>query len=1053
MVLESGSSEVTWETSDDESLPSQCNLFFVGCDPPAVAVDNKFDTGGPMWAEKPSASENENGMKIAMLLVETFGEVGKEAVSFCNSCAEPVERCNLIHYYTLTKASIKRHKAGIEAVIAGVKKFTKNKVKNNIIDALQREISQPYGVSVVLGKVSRAESGSFKELDTLRCVDEVAKLNPSNIQWVPGDQFQSSETPFWCDTERWKRIRTERLLDNLDVPSDENPTTDSPENVLNFSDDDESLLSWEEALSQSSSKCQFSVSEIQLICLSAAMSSVRITTGLFGFEFPSTGLNVIKKAARDHKIRFFVEWDLTELDESNSTYTGPGPRFEPRTPRWCLTAVRSHQESALNATFPRFENGNSRLRSGVVALPCGAGKTLVGVMTSASLGVPSLVLCTSGVAVEQWVAQYGKWADLHTIEGRVARYTGRVKDKITPSTQIVITTYNMLIARRRSAEATKAVATVLEKQWGIVILDEVHVLPAESCSNVIKGLSSRSFIGLTATLVREDNKIDSLNELIGPRLHEAEWGDLVNVGVLARVKCIEVRCTLSNEFAAEYLRYPSGKLKDFIACLNPSKLQATAAIVNYHEMRGDKTLVFSDSLFVLNQLQSILRKPSVSGATPLKERLQLLSDFQSGRRLNTLIISRVGDCAIDLPAASIIIQVSSHFGSRRQEAQRLGRILRPKGSLVKPVPFVQTSSSERSSSKPPNALFYSVISQDTAEVEYSRRRQLFLEEQGYSYQQVSYNADPPILRTAKERVDLLAKTLTHWQTSQIKDASERKNVEAELQLECLIERSPSPDRPVAERRITNMSMFSCPDPNALIYGEWTLANDINDEQNSPKPAAKNSKKPAAKGKQPAKKASASTSPVPSPSSEDETKPKTRRKPAAKSTKAKKPPRKSSTSTSPLPNVSSDDEVKPGVRRKPAAKSAAKKTPKKPSVSKKPQTSTSTSPQPNIPSADTQPEELQKPAAKSTAVKQSSRRSFPVAQLIDSEVPTAATPNTLTLSPVKGLSSDERRSVFDKFRHNPIRSNNKDTKNKQPPGDDSLPDKRKKPDDDNNNESK
>eukprot|EP01064_Diplonema_japonicum_P020757 TRINITY_DN30339_c0_g1_i1.p1 TRINITY_DN30339_c0_g1~~TRINITY_DN30339_c0_g1_i1.p1 ORF type:complete len:818 (+),score=155.65 TRINITY_DN30339_c0_g1_i1:90-2543(+) len=790
---------------------------------------------GPIWVSEPTPGTNQNGTKLAMLLVEAFGAGGAEAIKFCAQCADPIDRCTRFHMYTITKTSLLRYEPGIEHAIQQLVQFTNNQLSEFIKKALLKELVQPCGISVVMGNRCYAESGSLQELRILCEAPDLQTKILSAIEWWPKDT-RTSATPYWMDLERWEVSKQQKVqvAQHTTTPEKKKNSEELEEkeameekglqeNILALSDDG-SAFSWEgdsDIVSETmgvAADALVTISEVEALALACCVVAIRAGGGIFRFYLKNDAVNDVRNAARARDLRCWMEWDLSELDDPEEAYQGPSPRFTPRTPRWTLTAVRLHQEAALNSAFPTFTSG-PKLKSGVVALPCGAGKTMVGVLVAAAIRAPSLVLCTSGIAVEQWVAQFGRWASLHSVDGRVARFTGKVKDKVDEKTQIVVTTYNMLLPRKRAGTASSmAVKSLTTKHWGAVVLDEVHVLPAESCSNCVRSLRARAFIGLTATLVREDNKIDTLDHLIGPRLHEAEWGDLVKMGVLAKVKCIEVRCMLTSEFAAEYVRAKKAGLREFLGCLNPRKLQATQRIIEHHEARGDKTLVFSDSLFVLRQLQQLLRRPAVSGSTPLKERLQLLSDFQSGRRINTIIISRIGDCAIDLPAASVIIQVSSHFGSRRQEAQRLGRILRPKGSLIYPVSFVK----QDAYAEVPNALFYSIVSQDTSEVLYSHRRQAFLEEQGYAYQQVFYtDDDPKLLENKIDRVDLLAKALSSWQLTKGRDeVQEKRSVLTELQEECDIERSPSPERVLERKAVPLSSLSMLGGANSLVYGEW-----------------------------------------------------------------------------------------------------------------------------------------------------------------------------------------------------------------------------------------
>ena len=212
-------------------------------------------------------------------------------------------------------------------------------------------------------------------------------------------------------------------------------------------------------------------------------------------------------------------------------------------------------------------------------------------------------------------------------------------------------------------------------------MDEVHVVPANTFLTCTIKTKSRCKLGLTATLVREDDKIGDLNFLIGPKLYEANWLDLQAKGFIATVSCAEVWCPMTAEFFAEYLRQPVAVGRQLYA-MNPSKFRACEYLVRFHEARGDKVIVFSDNVFALKKYAIKLKRPYIYGPTPQHERMMLLEKFKSTSEWNTLFISKVGDTSIDLPEANVIIQVASHFGARRQEAQRLGRILRPKARFA-----------------------------------------------------------------------------------------------------------------------------------------------------------------------------------------------------------------------------------------------------------------------------------------------------------------------------------------------------------------------------------
>ncbi|KAL2517158.1 DNA repair helicase XPB1 [Abeliophyllum distichum] len=256
-------------------------------------------------------------------------------------------------------------------------------------------------------------------------------------------------------------------------------------------------------------------------------------------------------------------------------------------------------------------------------------------------------------------------------------------------------------------------------------MDEVHVVPAHMFRKVISLTKSHCKLGLTATLVREDERITDLNFLIGPKLYEANWLDLVKGGFIANVQCAEVWCPMTKEFFAEYLKKENSKKKQALYVMNPNKFRACEFLIQFHEQqRGDKIIVFADNLFAITQYATKLRKPMIYGATSHPERTKILEAFKTSPDINTIFLSKVGDNSIDIPEANVIIQISSHAGSRRQEAQRLGRILRAKG---KPQDRIAGGKEEY------NAFFYSLVSTDTHEMYYSTKRQQFLVDQGYSF--------------------------------------------------------------------------------------------------------------------------------------------------------------------------------------------------------------------------------------------------------------------------------------------------------------------------------
>uniref|UniRef100_A0A8C6IH26 General transcription and DNA repair factor IIH helicase/translocase subunit XPB n=1 Tax=Mus spicilegus TaxID=10103 RepID=A0A8C6IH26_MUSSI len=375
------------------------------------------------------------------------------------------------------------------------------------------------------------------------------------------------------------------------------------------------------------------------------------------------------------------------------------------------TAVlRPYQEKSLRKMF-----GNGRARSGVIVLPCGAGKSLVGVTAACTVRKRCLVLGNSAVSVEQWKAQFKMWSTID--DSQICRFTSDAKDKPI-GCSIAISTYSMLgHTTKRSWEAERVMEWLKTQEWGLMILDEVHTIPARMFRRVLTIVQAHCKLGLTATLVREDDKIVDLNFLIGPKLYEANWMELQNNGYIAKVQCAEVWCPMSPEFYREYVAIKTKK-RILLYTMNPNKFRACQFLIKFHERRNDKIIVFADNVFALKEYAIRLNKPYIYGPTSQGERMQILQNFKHNPKINTIFISKVGDTSFDLPEANVLIQISSHGGSRRQEAQRLGRVLRAKKGMV---------------AEEYNAFFYSLVSQDTQEMAYSTKRQRFLVDQGYSF--------------------------------------------------------------------------------------------------------------------------------------------------------------------------------------------------------------------------------------------------------------------------------------------------------------------------------
>lgn len=449
------------------------------------------------------------------------------------------------------------------------------------------------------------------------------------------------------------------------------------------------------------------------------------------FEISNSSVEIVKKRCQE------IDYPVLEEYDFHNDLRNPDLVIDLKP----STQIRPYQEKSLSKMF-----GNGRAKSGIIVLPCGAGKTLVGITAACTIKKSLIVLCTSSVSVVQWKQQFLQWSTIHP--DSVAVFTSDNKELFSTSAGLVISTYSMVANNRnRSFESQKVMDFLKSREWGFVILDEVHVVPAAMFRRVVTTIAAHSKLGLTATLVREDDKIDDLNFLIGPKLYEANWMDLSQKGHIANVQCAEVWCTMSAEFYEEYLRETPRK-RMLLYIMNPTKFQACQFLIDYHEKRDDKIICFSDNVYALREYALKLGKPFIYGATSQQERLKILQNFQHNNKVNTIFLSKVGDTSIDLPEATCLIQISSHYGSRRQEAQRLGRILRAKKRCDEGF----------------NAFFYSLVSKDTQEMYYSTKRQAFLVDQGYSFKIIAHlngieNHPNLAYNTARERRELLQQIL------------------------------------------------------------------------------------------------------------------------------------------------------------------------------------------------------------------------------------------------------------------------------------------------------
>jgi DNA excision repair protein ERCC-3 len=355
--------------------------------------------------------------------------------------------------------------------------------------------------------------------------------------------------------------------------------------------------------------------------------------------------------------------------------------------------LRPYQKEAVES----FWHGGS----GVVVLPCGAGKTIVGAAAMATAKATTLILVTNTVSARQWREELLKRTSL--TEDEIGEYSGAKKE----IRAVTIATYQVMTTRRKGVYSHLELLDA--RDWGLIVYDEVHLLPAP-IFRMTADLQARRRIGLTATLIREDGREGDVFSLIGPKRYDAPWKDIESQGWIAPADCVEVRVTLPE---GERLAYATAEPEERyrLASCTASKTRLVERIVARHE--GEPTLVIGQYLDQLDEIGDHLSAPVIKGETPVKERERLFQAFRDGEE-KLLVVSKVANFSVDLPSASVAVQVSGSFGSRQEEAQRLGRLLRPKADGR-------------------SARFYTIVTRDTVDAEFAQHRQRFLAEQGYAY--------------------------------------------------------------------------------------------------------------------------------------------------------------------------------------------------------------------------------------------------------------------------------------------------------------------------------
>lgn len=647
------------------------------------------------------------------IFLESFNPLAEQAQDFLITVAEPLSRPTFMHEYALTNHSLYAAvSVGLSPadIINTLDRFLKTPLPDEIRDFITN-CTQSYGkVKLVLKNTKYYVESPDPEM--LQILLKHPVIGPLRVQ---GTETTTSAAP---------------KLGGLVIPGTKNAAGVKEASGL---DKDK------EAKGQDG---QPSEAEVFATLNEEDDDDQEVT---HSFEVADSNVEIVQRECLEMGYPVLEEYDFRrdEVNPNLEIDLKPG------------TQIRPYQEKSLSKMF-----GNGRAKSGLIVLPCGAGKTLVGITAACTIKKGVVVLCTSSMSVVQWRQEFLKWSNINPDD--IVAFTSDSKGNVfTGSTGIIVTTYSMVTqSRARSYDAEKMMKFLTGREWGLTLLDEVHVVPANIFRQVTSSIKTHSKLGLTATLLREDDKISHLNFLIGPKLFEANWMELSKQGHIARVQCAEVWCPMPTEFYDEYLKAPSRK-KNLLYIMNPRKFQACQYLINYHESRGDKIIVFSDNVYALKAYALKLEKAFIYGSTGQAERLQVLENFQHNPQVNTLFLSKIGDTSLDLPEATCLIQISSHYGSRRQEAQRLGRILRAK----------------RRNDEGFNAFFYSLVSKDTQEMYFSSKRQAFLVDQGYAFKVITQlanieNTPGLAFATASERRELLQKVLVENESMEDEDPTD-----------------------------------------------------------------------------------------------------------------------------------------------------------------------------------------------------------------------------------------------------------------------------------------
>lgn len=601
------------------------------------------------------------------IYLETTSKHFQLATDFLVAIAEPVSRPELIHHYKLTPYSLYAAVSvnlDTETIINVLERFAKTPVPSETLSFIRKCTSSFGKAKLVLKKTRLLVESAYPEVLQKLLKNEViarARIGQlANAQGAGSKENKPNGVGLGFGRSVAKMEDKEALATDMDaLESSMELRLEDAKGDLDEEDEEEGGM--------------------EVVKISDTKLSLKLKNGVRNGRKR-------RKEKRETVVNFEIDPEMIEKVKEQAIrmdyplmeeYDFRNDTVNPDLPITLKAKLRPYQEKSLSKMF-----GNGRARSGLIVLPCGAGKTLTGITACSTIKKSCIVMCSSGVAVEQWIREFKTFTNIK--DEYIRRFTKDAKDDLHPSgATLLVTTYFILSYSRKRNERSQAVINQIKNtDWGLILMDEVHVVPAKMFRKALVHVKSHCKLGLTATLVREDDLIEDLNFLIGPKLYEANWLKLTEQGFLANVLCAEVWCPMTGEFFRQYLRETNAKRKQLLYVMNPEKYRVCKLLLEYHEAQNDKILIFSDNIPALLLYARKLEKYCMYGDTSQREREILLKNFRGDgdKEINVLIISSVGDVAIDLPKCNIIIQISSHFGSRRQEAQRLGRILRPKSS-------------------------------------------------------------------------------------------------------------------------------------------------------------------------------------------------------------------------------------------------------------------------------------------------------------------------------------------------------------------------------------